>query len=168
MAFVRSKTVGGNEYYQLVRNYREEGKHRQEVIKHLGKHRSLREAIEAKQREIKELKSEITHWSKVARHIDNDFAVRDLINGEYGGKFPSLESAQELSSALSNERRKYSHLPASQQTKERLDELDKKWWALDSILRHYDARKELIWCQEALIQPEEELKDLQKLERKYP
>ena len=50
MAFVRHKTVKGKRYYQLVRNYREEGKHRQEVICHLGVHASLDTAIEVEKR----------------------------------------------------------------------------------------------------------------------
>lgn len=45
MAFVRYKTVKGRRYYQLVRNYREDGKHRQRVLCHLGQHESLDEAI---------------------------------------------------------------------------------------------------------------------------
>ncbi len=43
---MRHKVVKGKRYYQLVRNYREEGKHRQEVICHLGVHDSLDSAIE--------------------------------------------------------------------------------------------------------------------------
>ena len=45
MAFVRSKTVNGRRYYQLVENYREDGKHRQRVLVHLGKHATLKDAI---------------------------------------------------------------------------------------------------------------------------
>jgi|SRR5215217_1857548 len=36
MAFVRYKVVKGKKYYQWVRNYRENGKHKQEVLYHLG------------------------------------------------------------------------------------------------------------------------------------
>ena len=45
MAFVRSKNVNGRRYYQLVENYREGGKHRQRVLAHLGKHPTLKDAI---------------------------------------------------------------------------------------------------------------------------
>ena len=48
MAFIPRKKVHGYEYYQAVRNYRESnGKHRQEVLCHLGKHDSLDAAIVA-------------------------------------------------------------------------------------------------------------------------
>ena len=46
MAFVRSKKVNGKEYFQVVRNYREGGKHKQEMIHHLGPHSTVEEAIE--------------------------------------------------------------------------------------------------------------------------
>ncbi len=42
LAFIRRKKVRGYEYYQAVRNYRDEdGKHRQEVLYHLGPHNSF-------------------------------------------------------------------------------------------------------------------------------
>ena len=50
MAFVRGKVVDGNKYYQIVHNYRENGKHRQKVIHHLGKHPTLNSAIDAERR----------------------------------------------------------------------------------------------------------------------
>jgi len=52
MVFVRYKTVKGHRYYQLVRNYREDGNHRQEVLCHLGPHDSIDAAIEAERRRI--------------------------------------------------------------------------------------------------------------------
>jgi len=48
MAYIRTKKIGGKyEYRQLVETYREDGKHRQRVLAHLGKHETLEEAIEA-------------------------------------------------------------------------------------------------------------------------
>jgi hypothetical protein len=44
--FVRRKKVKDNIYYQLVGNYRENGKHRQQVLCHLGQHESLDAAID--------------------------------------------------------------------------------------------------------------------------
>jgi hypothetical protein len=52
MVFVRYKTVKGRRYYQLVRNFRENGTHRQEVICHLGPNNSVDAAIEAERRKI--------------------------------------------------------------------------------------------------------------------
>jgi len=47
VVFVRRKVVDGNEYYQIVHNYRENGKHRQKFIHYLGKHPTLSAAIDA-------------------------------------------------------------------------------------------------------------------------
>ena len=52
MMFVRHKTVKGRRYYQLVRNFREDGNHRQEVLCHLGLHDSIDAAIEAERQRI--------------------------------------------------------------------------------------------------------------------
>ena len=41
MAYVRKKMVGKSEYYQLVEGKRVDGKVRQRVIAHLGKHDSI-------------------------------------------------------------------------------------------------------------------------------
>ena len=47
MAYVRKKRVGKYEYYQLVEGKRVDGKVRQRVIAHLGKHGSIEEARQA-------------------------------------------------------------------------------------------------------------------------
>jgi hypothetical protein len=44
--FVRTKKVGEREYHQLVENYRENGKHRQRVVVHLGGHGTVEDALE--------------------------------------------------------------------------------------------------------------------------
>lgn len=62
MAFVRHKKVKGHKYYQLVRNYREQGKHCQEVLWHLGLHDSLEEAILAEKRKLDPISAGETYW----------------------------------------------------------------------------------------------------------
>ena len=52
MAFIRHKNVRGYTYYQLVHNYTEGGKHRQEVLAHLGTHDSLEAAILAEDSKV--------------------------------------------------------------------------------------------------------------------
>jgi hypothetical protein len=47
MAFVRPKEVNGYTYYQLVKSERVDGKHRQRMLMHLGRHRSVEAALEA-------------------------------------------------------------------------------------------------------------------------
>ena len=45
MAFLRSKIVNGKRYYQLVENERVDGKHKQRVLMHLGRHKTVEAAI---------------------------------------------------------------------------------------------------------------------------
>jgi hypothetical protein len=52
MAFVRRKKMHGKHYYQLVRNYRQGGMHRQEVLCHLGVHDSIEGAIEGAKQKV--------------------------------------------------------------------------------------------------------------------
>ena len=69
MAFVRYKEVNGKRYYQLVRNYRERGKHRQEVLCHLGVHDSLEKAIEHETRKEAAQRNEVAALRKRAKQI---------------------------------------------------------------------------------------------------
>jgi hypothetical protein len=62
MAFVRYKTVKGKRYFQLVRNYRDNGKHRQEVLEHLGPHNSLEEAILAEKQKTDPILKAEAYW----------------------------------------------------------------------------------------------------------
>jgi hypothetical protein len=45
MAFLTRKRVGNKKYLQVVHNYREDGKHRQRVLMHVGPYASLEHAI---------------------------------------------------------------------------------------------------------------------------
>lgn len=89
--FVRRKKVNGNTYYQLVRNTRVDGKHRQKVLCHLGRHRSLEAAIAAERELTERHEREASYWSKIAQDI------KDLCLEEYAeenrGDFPSRKQA---------------------------------------------------------------------------
>jgi hypothetical protein len=67
MAFVRTKRVGEREYRQLVENYREDGRHRQRVLAHLGKHETLEEAIDAARAKLEEVDNE--KYYEAARQV---------------------------------------------------------------------------------------------------
>jgi hypothetical protein len=88
--FVRRKKVKGNTYYQLVRNYREDGKHKQQFLCHLGRYKSLEAAIAA-ERELAE-----RHERAAATHLEEAQYFKELCLQEYaeeleemGGDFPS-------------------------------------------------------------------------------
>jgi hypothetical protein len=46
VAYIRKKKVDGREYYQVVEGYREDGKVKQRVLAHLGRHATIDEALE--------------------------------------------------------------------------------------------------------------------------
>lgn len=50
MAFIRAKKGKKGTYYQLVENYREDGRVRQRVLCHLGRNPTLEAAIEERER----------------------------------------------------------------------------------------------------------------------
>ena len=94
MAFVRYKDVGGRRYYQLVRNYRENGRHRQEVLYHLGKYSTLDEAIGAERR------MEIRLQDELARSYRQAARLREKIlhnrRERFGNEIPSIEEARNI------------------------------------------------------------------------
>jgi hypothetical protein len=92
--FVRRKKVKGNTYYQLVRNVREDGKHKQQFLCHLGPHKSLEAAIAA-ERELAE-----HHERVAATHSEEAQYVKEFCLEEYTeeieemrGDFPSRRQA---------------------------------------------------------------------------
>jgi hypothetical protein len=55
-AFVRKKRSRGGEYYQLVESHRVEGKPRQKVLVHLGRHPTVDDALREWPKEIESLR----------------------------------------------------------------------------------------------------------------
>jgi hypothetical protein len=89
--FVRHKRVRGNTYYQLVRNYREDGKHRQQVLCHLGPHKSLEAAIAAERELAEHHEREASSWAAAAQ-VTKDFGLEEYAE-EFGRDFPSRQQA---------------------------------------------------------------------------
>jgi hypothetical protein len=85
--FVRRKKVNGNTYYQLVRNYREDGKHRQQVLCHLGRYKSIEAAIAGERELAEEQEREASLALEVAQLIKDD-CLRDYAE-ELDGTFPA-------------------------------------------------------------------------------
>ena len=56
MAYVRIKRMGDREYYQVVESRRVEGKPRQKVLLHLGRHPTVDEALRGWPKEIRSLR----------------------------------------------------------------------------------------------------------------
>ena len=91
MAFVRHKTVKGKKYYQYVRNYREGGKHKQQVLCHLGTHDSLAGAIDYEKQSMLESLEAASSWEEEANSTKAylfEFYGDDLL-----GKIPTFQEA---------------------------------------------------------------------------
>ena len=98
MAFVRKKRSGGHDYYQLVENYREDGKHKQRVLAYLGKHATVEDAIA-------ELREKLAVLEKYASSPNGEDSLREgdvhtlrdgsrtlyqLISEHYAGEPPEV------------------------------------------------------------------------------
>jgi alkanesulfonate monooxygenase SsuD/methylene tetrahydromethanopterin reductase-like flavin-dependent oxidoreductase (luciferase family) len=86
VAFIRRKKVHGHHYYQAVRNYRDKnGKHRQEVLCHLGLHSSLDATIDAERKKAKVFQELALSHRTRAKHL------RDTILERHGWELPNGE-----------------------------------------------------------------------------
>jgi hypothetical protein len=102
VAFVRPKKVNGYEYYQVVRNYRDEdGKHQQEVLDHLGVHDSIEATIAFRR---KKAESHLEQAKALSRRVEDFEAdLQELYSDDRGGEIPSLEEALENYETWSHE-----------------------------------------------------------------
>jgi hypothetical protein len=106
LAFVRKKRVGDREYWQLVENYREGGKHRQRFLAHLGAYDSLDAAIHVADERYREWQAEDSikadRARKIAERLEN--RIRDeygnVLDRYHGGKLPTIEEFKEQRARL--------------------------------------------------------------------
>jgi hypothetical protein len=93
VAFIRPKQVHGHTYYQAVRNYRDrDGKHRQQVLCHLGVHSSLEAAIDAERTKVKAHRRSAVLVRMRAKVLRDE--IWDLHGWEFvDGELPSREEA---------------------------------------------------------------------------
>src|SRR5215213_5468772 len=88
MVFVRRKKKHGKHYYQLVRNDRVGGKHRQKVLCHLGVHDSIEAAIADTQRQVDHHEKEAASREEKAHRIEAD------LKGLYGDEVEIMDEGQ--------------------------------------------------------------------------
>jgi hypothetical protein len=101
MAFIRTKRVGAHEYRQLVENYREDGRHRQRVLAHLGHHDTVADALEAARQKLTALEDSRLHrqyfetsrkevaWESIIRH-----RYGEQLERYHGGEIPTLAEVE--------------------------------------------------------------------------
>lgn len=133
MAFVRSKTVKGNRYYQLVRNRREGGKHRQEVLDHFGQSGSLEAAIEDAREQAAFHQEEAAYWSERAEEAEAKLLAR------YGDVL-----RDKLPRPLTKEVRRGYEWPTHREMKERLPEL-RALWASNGGPITFEQQRDFVW-----------------------
>src|SRR5215208_4278207 len=94
MAFVRYKTVKGRKYYQYVRNYREGGRHKQEVLCHLGPHDSLERAIACENDTLLKVSEEAAEWEEEANSTKG--YLLEFYGDVLDGEIPSADAAWDM------------------------------------------------------------------------
>lgn len=92
MAFVRYKIVQGKRYYQVVCNYRQDGKHKQEVLCHLGEYRDLQTAIEEETMIVEHAYGDVEYCLEQLRYAAK--SIQEVYGDEFGDRVPTLEEAE--------------------------------------------------------------------------
>lgn len=164
---MRRKIVHGNTYYQLVRNYREGGKHRQEVIYHLGRHKSLASAISQVEDYVALRKDRIASHRRDVQRIMENPDTRSLTRKYFGGTIPRLGVAKALQEELRKQRDEHYDLPQEQKSWERLRELDTEWEALRELIEAYRSMEYAMRYEHGLVRLEDKLNKLLDLQREY-
>jgi hypothetical protein len=154
MAFVRSKRVGGHKYYQLVRNYREGGKHKQQVLVHLGPHDTLEAAIAAERRSVAHLEDAVSRArEEVERrktHLLTTYAE------ELGGELPGFLQVNELVEERDSFEEEYNRQLAEAgypsggdeyKLDDRWDELWEKYYLLEMVYDYYRTLAAVKWAE---------------------
>jgi hypothetical protein len=103
MAFVRYKVVKGRKYYQYVRNYRVGGRHKQEVLCHLGpRHDSLEGAIDYETWMTIDSLRTAAEWEKEADSTKG--YLLEFYGEELGNEIPGRAEARSRWEALKEDR----------------------------------------------------------------
>jgi hypothetical protein len=166
MSFVRRKKMHGKHYYQLVRNYREGGRHRQQVLCHLGIYDSVEGAIEgARQR--------AAHYrdAAAAKYKEADLMQRELqAHGHAVEETYNIYSRAEAHEAVQELRwsEPYRYYYRNQEEWER----EKEEWDADMRvarlrLAHQEALFNAEYDERRGSKQQERLKKLQDCQQKY-
>lgn len=131
MAFIRSKTVGGKKYYQLVQNYRDAGRHRQKVLCHLGINDNFEGAIAEASCEEALLRSEESKCLRDLEGMKEDILA--MFNNKYGDDLPTHSEAVKRSRAIHEEDANLLQQPWSWERSAALEKLWQEWRFLREV-----------------------------------
>ncbi len=181
MAFVRYKTVKGNKYYQYVRNYREGGRHKQEVLCHLGPHDSLDGAIDYESQMMSLSLSEASMWEEEAN--STKAYLLETYSDVLGDEVPTMQEAYSRWEAFLEEHEESLYERRSGYLFQRCDLADEEWekewkrWRererveedlVDSIIDYHTAQWRAALCRGTATEHRERRDKFVEVRRKYP
>ena len=170
MVFVRRKKMGGKHYYQLVRNDRVAGKHRQKVLCHLGVHDSIEAAIAGTQRQVVHYEKEAASKEEEAHRKEAE--LKDL----YGDEVEILDARQVRLKLywllrLHNPRYMIPHYTPGYSDESDWDRMEEEWemdkQEVDLSIAYHDAMRDAEWYRVRTIRTRDRLDKLLECQRKY-
>jgi hypothetical protein len=173
LAFVRSKKVRGHTYYQLVRNYRDEGKHRQEVLAHLGHHDSLEAAILAEERKVADIlplyRDSLAYWQGRSASARISVKNNHYLHGPRGQPVEILD-ADEAYSRLEVLDEEYEEALRSGDSAEAWDRVYGSWesYLVIGSVHYHDANYEVEYYEMRISECQARLDRLLELMEEHP
>jgi transcriptional regulator with XRE-family HTH domain len=170
MAFVRRKKMHGKHYYQLVRNDRVAGKHRQKVLCHLGVHDSVEAAIADTQRRV-------AHYEKGAASKEEEARRKEAeLKERYGDDVEILNARQVRLKRywllrLNNPRYMIPHYTSYYSDEPEWDQMEEEWEMdmeeLGLSIDYHDAMRDAEWYRVLTTRTRDRLDKLLECQRKY-
>jgi DNA-binding XRE family transcriptional regulator len=169
MVFVRRKKMGGKHYYQLVRNDRVAGKHRQKVLCHLGVHDSIEAAIADRQRQV-------AHYEKEAASKEEEAHRKEAELKELYGDEAEFLDARQVRLKLrwlrwDNPRYTIPHYTPDYYEEPEWDQLEEDWemdkQEVDLSIAYHAAMRDAEWYRVCASRTRDRLDKLLECQRKY-
>jgi DNA-binding XRE family transcriptional regulator len=169
MVFVRRKKMHGKHYYQLVRNDRVAGKHRQKVLCHLGVHDSIEAAIADTQRQV-------AHYEKEAASKEEEAHRKEAeLKERYGDEVEVLDARQvrfkHNSLRWNNPRYMIPHYTPDYYDGPEWDQLEEDWEIdkeeVDLSIAYHAAMRDAEWYRVRTTRTRDRLDKLLECQRKY-
>jgi DNA-binding XRE family transcriptional regulator len=170
MAFVRRKKMGGKHYYQLVRNDRVAGKHRQKVLCHLGVHNSIEAAIADTQRQV-------AHYEKGAASKEEEARRKEAELKERRGDDAEILNTRQVRMKrywllrLNNPRYMIPHYTPGYYDEPDWDQMEEDWEMdmeeLGLNIDYHDAMRDAEWYRVLATRTRDRLDNLLECQRKY-
>jgi transcriptional regulator with XRE-family HTH domain len=170
MAFVRRKKMHSKHYYQLVRNDRVAGKHRQKVLCHLGVHDSIGAAIADTQRQV-------AHYEKGAASKEEEARRKEAeLKERYGDDVEILNAHQVRLKRywllrLNNPRYMIPHYTSYYSDPPEWDRMEEVWEMdmeeLGLSIDYHDAMRDAEWYRVLTTRTRDRLDKLLECQRKY-